>query len=311
MIERRLEIAGQSLRVREEGEGDPILLVHGLGANLEMWGPVAELWPERRRITLDLPGTGRSSTPLLPLPIPALARIVEGVLDRLGHERVDVLGYSFGGAVSQTFARRAPERVRRLALAGTICGWGGLPGSLPAILTLLLPVRYYSPWVYERTFEWAAGGRKPPPERLRAQAAKRQELPPSLAGYLWQWTAACGWSSLPWLDEIEAPTLVLSGSADPLVPAGNAVILASRIPAAKLFVAEGEGHLFLADPESAALAPLREFFAAPTLDEAPIWRSLDKPSPADREHAIAEHFPRRSAAVVRAAWAGVHRFAAS
>lgn len=311
MNDRRLTIAGQSIRVRDEGEGEPILFVHGLGANLEMWGPVAELWPERRRISLDLPGTGRSSTPLLPIPIPMLARIVDGVLDRLGVELTDVIGYSFGGAVAQELARRSPERIRRLALAGTICGWGGLPGSTAAILTLLLPIRYDSPWVYERTYAWAAGGRRPSPERLRAQAAKRQELPPSLAGYTWQWAAACGWSSLPWLDEIAVPTLVLAGTDDPLVPTGNAVILASRIPGAKLFLAEGEGHLFLTDPESEALGPLREFFAAPSLEHAPIWRRLTKPSAADRERAIAEHFPRRSAALARAVWTGVHRFAAS
>src|SRR3954451_6681826 len=95
-----------------------------------MWKPLREALPGPRLIAFDAPGTGRSATPPIPLSLEALARVAEGVLDELGVERADVLGYSFGGAVAQRLARRAPERVRRLVLAATTPGWGGVPGSL-------------------------------------------------------------------------------------------------------------------------------------------------------------------------------------
>ena len=71
------------------------------------------------------------------------------MLDRLGYGEVDVLGYSFGGPVAQRLARRAPERVRRLVLAATTPGWGGVPGSLRTLVRMSTPLRYYWRSYYE------------------------------------------------------------------------------------------------------------------------------------------------------------------
>src|SRR2546422_4033096 len=79
-----------------------------------------------RTITFELPGSGRSPTPRRPLSIAALAKLCVALLDELGHEEADVLGFSLGGIVAQQLAHDAPERVRRLALAGTACGWGSV-----------------------------------------------------------------------------------------------------------------------------------------------------------------------------------------
>jgi pimeloyl-ACP methyl ester carboxylesterase len=277
------------LRVREDGEGAPLLLIHGLGANLEMWGPVVALFPDRRRITVDLPGTGRSTTPLVPLPIVTIARMLERVLDLVDADGLDVVGYSFGGAVAQQLVRQAPSRVRRLVLVSTTCGWGAIPGRLSAILMLSVPARYYSPWIYERTYAWTAGGRRPSREKLLEQAALRSGLPPSFTGYLWQMIGASAWSSLPWLGTISTPTLVVCGSEDPMTPLPNAILLASKIPDARLQVAPGEGHLLLFDDESVALPTMREFLTAPDLTTASRWVCLAKPSAADCARAIAEH----------------------
>src|SRR5690348_8009258 len=76
-----------SIRVARIGHGEPLLLINGLGANLEMWQPlVRELAPSRELIGFDLPGTGRSARPRWPLRMPQLARLVTEVLDELGHD---------------------------------------------------------------------------------------------------------------------------------------------------------------------------------------------------------------------------------
>ena len=115
-------------------------------------------------IAFDAPGTGRSATPPIPLSLEALARVAEGVLDELGVEQADVLGYSFGGAVAQRLARRAPERVRRLVLAATTPGWGGVPGSLRTLARMSTPLRYYWRSVL-RVDRRRPDGRAPAPRR--------------------------------------------------------------------------------------------------------------------------------------------------
>ena len=82
--ERALRIGGLRLQVRESGQGPPLLLLNGIGAHVGMWRPLEATLPDVRVISYDAPGTGRSETPLLPLTIPALAGLAEGVLDALG-----------------------------------------------------------------------------------------------------------------------------------------------------------------------------------------------------------------------------------
>ncbi len=129
-----------------------------------------------------------------------------------------MLGYFLGGAVIQNLARQEPDRVRRLALVSTFCGFGTVPGSPAEIVSTSLPIRHYWPWFYERSYLWTVGGRKPPPEKMREQIARCSETPPPVLGYLWQWIAACSWSSFRWLEEIPHSTLVITGSDDPLIP---------------------------------------------------------------------------------------------
>jgi poly(3-hydroxyoctanoate) depolymerase len=229
---------GLRLFVRERGDGHPVLLVNGLGADASMWGEAEQVLARRSRaIVFDAPGTGRSQTPLLPLPIPALARIAGRLLDALGHEQVDVLGYSFGGAVAQQLARAEPQRIRRLALVSTWCGWGGDPGSPAAV----------------------------------ARALRKLSVHGNPLGCSYQLWSLATWSSLPWLDLIETPTLVVSGGADDLVPPENAVRLARRLPNSRLHLLPGGGHLVMFGGESAGARLLADFFSSDSLDSSVAW----------------------------------------
>jgi pimeloyl-ACP methyl ester carboxylesterase len=278
MKERELRIRGLRLHVRETGAGPPLLLLNGIGAHVGMWRPLEKTLPDVRVISYDAPGTGRSATPLLPLTLPALARLAEGVLDALEIEEADVLGYSFGGIVAQHLAHRAPGRVRRLVLAATTPGWGGVTGSPAVMAHMSTPLRYYSRAVYDRTIGDIAGGRaRNDREWIERHAEERQSHPPSPLGYAWQLAAlTVPPGTLPWLHKLEQSTLVLAGDDDPIMPVANALLLAHRIPRARMLLAPGEGHLLLLDPDSAAHPAIRDFVRCDELDGSEAYtRSVD------------------------------------
>jgi poly(3-hydroxyoctanoate) depolymerase len=265
-IEQRIRfvrVDGQDIRVAVSGEGPPLLLINGVGANIEMWAPFASRLSGRRVILFDAPGTGESPRTRRPVRMRWLSRTVAGLLDALGHDRVDVLGYSFGGALAQQLAHQSPERVRRLVLAGTTCGLG-VPGN-PLVLALMAtPHRYYSRSHLERVSPILYGGRSRRDRAVLQHHLQARVLrPPSVIGYQWQLYALAGWTSLLWLHRLEQPTLVMAGEEDPIVPLINARILARRIPGARLHVLARAGHLFLVDEPEEPAAVVTGF-----LDEA-------------------------------------------
>jgi pimeloyl-ACP methyl ester carboxylesterase len=272
--ETTVRVHGVELFVRERGEGDPLLMINGLGANVEMWGPAEErLSTVARTITFDAPGTGRSATPLWPQSIRQSAAVAARLLDELEYERVDVLGFSLGGLVAQELARQVPDRIRRLALAGTAVGWGSMPGTLPALALIAMPARYYSRTLSEQTNWLLSPADRALVGRLTALTEARLRHPPSLLGYAGQFWAGALWSSLRWLPSVCVPTLVLHGQADHLVPPANAVQLARLLPVARLHVLADEGHFVVFDPESPALSLLEDFFTSPTPEASEAWSS--------------------------------------
>lgn len=115
-----LEIDGQRVHVEVRGEGEPLLLLHGFGASTLLWEAVLpELAKTRRVVALDLNGFGwtERSKEREAYTLAGQERLVLAVADRLGIERFDLAGHSYGGAISLFLAARHPERVRSLVLA--------------------------------------------------------------------------------------------------------------------------------------------------------------------------------------------------
>jgi pimeloyl-ACP methyl ester carboxylesterase len=225
-----------------------------MGANVEMWEPLRRALRGRPTIAFDAPGTGGSGTPLRPWSIRKLASLAVTLLDGFGVGEVDVVGYSFGGAVAQELARAEPARVRRLVLAATTCGWGGFPPEPLALAALLSPARYYA-GVAGHAFTRIAFGDPETIDLSRSDAA-RQERPPSVLGYYWQALAMATWSSWPWLGELTQPVLVVAGAHDRVVPQRTAELLARRIPGSRLVVLPGAGHSFLLEENVDAVAAI-------------------------------------------------------
>jgi pimeloyl-ACP methyl ester carboxylesterase len=209
----------------------------------------------------DAPGTGGSGRMRAPLRMPGIARFVVELLDALGDERVDVLGYSWGGAVAQQLARDAPRRVRRLILVATSPGRGGKTPLLPVLALMGAPLQLVSDEYIRRIAPIVFGGDLGRtgtwPDPMRAAWGRL----PTRIGYTQQIYAISGWTSLPWLSRIATPTLVVSGADDPLVPVENGRLLAERIPGARLTVIDGGGHLWLLEHADAAATLVDEFLS--------------------------------------------------
>src|SRR6185503_20575170 len=114
---------GTNIYWTETGQGNPLLLIMGLGATHEWWGRLLPVvTPHFRTILLDNRGVGRSDTPPGPYSIAEMADDAVAVLDAAGVENAHVFGASMGGMIAQEVVLRHPQRVRSLILGCTACG---------------------------------------------------------------------------------------------------------------------------------------------------------------------------------------------
>lgn len=256
-LEERVRISGLDVHVSVRpapGDATPLLLLMGVGGNTGMWQPVRDvLGAARTTVSFDVPGTGRSDTPAVPLPLPLLGLLATRVLDHAGVRNADVIGVSWGGLLAQQVALATPWRVRRLVLANTHFGLASVPATPSALRTLLSTRRYRDAAAFAEALESFGGAADV--DALREHLAARLAHPPTRRGYWYQMLALAGWSSLPVLPLLRRPTLLLAGDDDPAVPAVNARIMQRLLPHGELVVVPGGGHLMLFD-RSAELAPV-------------------------------------------------------
>jgi len=256
---RTIRVDGQRLRVGIQGVGGtrPLLLLNGVGANLELLQPFVDALDGIETIRVDVPGAGGSPAPPLLVRFPGLARLIVRMLDQLGHEEVDILGVSWGGALAQQIAYQHPDRCRRLILVSTGTGAIMVPGRLSALLALASPRRYQDPSYMASIAGRLYGGRLRLNRPLAARLA-RDVRAGNTDGYYRQLLAGFGWTSIHWLRCLRQPTLILTGADDPIVPSVNGRIMAWLIPQSRLHIFN-DGHLGLVT-SAAELAPIVRAF---------------------------------------------------
>jgi pimeloyl-ACP methyl ester carboxylesterase len=249
-----------------EGSGPPLLMISGFSAQASGWNEpfVRRLQAQFRTIRFSHRGTGTSDRLAGEITVRDLADDAAGLLTALGIEKAHVLGVSMGGMVAQELALNHPHRVQGLVLGCTGCGGshshreGGAVGAAPEVMALLTPQPDLSreeqvrrSWPAVTTPEFIESHREVMEERLRTSLIN----PTSIETSMRQMAAIQAFDSFDRLPQIDAPTLVLHGDRDVLVPIANAQILKDRIRGAELRIVPGAGHLFTWEfPEESAAA---------------------------------------------------------
>lgn len=218
----------------------PILFFNGIGANLELIQPLVDAMPERDFITFDMPGVGGSPMPVIPYRPFLIGHAAATILDRFGFGDVDVMGVSWGGGAAQQFAIQYRRRTKKLVLCATSMGFLMVPGKMEALSKMATPARYTDPNYLMDNYEKLYGD-----EIDFAHKAHFPIKAPTARGYAYQLLAMLGWTSAPFLPFIKAPTLIMTGDKDKIVPMVNSKMIKRLIPGAKLHVVPGGGHLFI------------------------------------------------------------------
>jgi len=250
----------------QQGEGAPLLLIMGLGWTSQMWyrsRPV--LAAQFRTIAFDNRGVGQSDVPPGPYPIALMASDAAAVLDAAGVERAHVCGMSMGGMIAQEFALQYPQRVRSLILGCTAPGGPNAAQAEREVIQLLLAPRgnpeemakAITPYIYDPGT---------PDARKEEDLAVRRPWFPTAEGYLAQLQGIMAWEAYSRLPQIAAPTLVIHGESDRLVPPENGRLIAARIPSAELVLIPHASHIFPTDQTEAAHRAMLDFLAAQTND---------------------------------------------
>jgi len=238
------------------GEGEALVLIQGFGGSSGQWyREIPGLSREYRVVAFDNRGTGRSDKPDIPYTMEMMAQDIAGLLEAIGIDAAHIYGASMGGMIAQEFALRYPERVISLVLGCTLCG--GTHAIMPdgEVMTVLFDMermkrltpeegaRELLPFLCSQEFI------DNNPDIVEQWIAKAVEYVTPLHGYQRQAEAMMFHDTYDRLPQIKAPTLVISGTADRLVPFENSRVLASRIPSAELVFLENVGHGFFGAEE--------------------------------------------------------------
>ena len=271
--ERLLRVGAQQLAVVEDGppDGEPLLLIMGLGLQLTAWPEaLVQAWVQRgfRVIRYDHRDIGHSSpqdhlpTPALatsalryalrlpvhaPYTVAALADDAALLLDALGIAQAQVLGVSMGGMVAQHLARRHPQRVVRLHLWMTTSGARHLPWPSLALRRLMASrprTAAAAQAHYVRLYQALGGPGYPTPlaelqAKVAASSARAWRPQATLRQLL---AIAADGDRSPWLHALQVPTHIVHGGDDPMLPLPHAQHLAHTLPNASLQVIPGWGH---------------------------------------------------------------------
>jgi pimeloyl-ACP methyl ester carboxylesterase len=247
----KVQVGDVNLNYDLRGKGEPLLLIMGLGASSAAWDPelVEDLARTFRVITFDNRGTGQSDKPDAPYSIEMFADDAAGLLGKLDVPRAHVFGVSMGGMIAQEFALRHPAHTATLTLGCTTAGGThSIPPPPESLKILTAPREGVSPedvirrgWPLGYTPAYIAENRV----KLEAAIPRLLKYPTPPFAFQRQLEATYTLKTFERLPQIKAPTLVITGAEDVLIPAKNSEIIASRIPGSKLHLIKDAGHAFM------------------------------------------------------------------
>ena len=251
-----VESNGQKLYYEIHGEGEPLLLIMGLGGDATGWMLQIPAFSKHFKVVaFDNRDVGRSSLAKGSYSIADMAEDTVGLMDALGIEKAHILGGSMGGAIAQELVIRHPKRVWKLILA---CTMGHFARFRINMLEPAIFIKKHDPtnkvFLTEMLFQCMTHDFLKNSEAVDRMLNVMQNppFPQSTEAFVRQANASMTFDALDRLCAVKAPTLVLAGDQDILTPPWAAQELAKVIPGAKLQILEGGAHGFFWEiPEKA------------------------------------------------------------
>ncbi|ULB11153.1 alpha/beta fold hydrolase [Cereibacter azotoformans] len=263
-----VEVAGTTLHMRDRGPRDApaVILIHGFGSSLHTWSAWQDrMAGSRRVISFDLPGFGLSPPDATGNYSDArVSQIVLGIMDRLDLKQADLIGNSIGGRIAFTFAAAHPERVRKLVLVSPD-GYespGFTYGQPPDVPMLAQAVRF---WLPKPLLRLSLGMAYADPTVMSDQIVSRYHdliRAPGVREALFdrmRQTVLVPPETL--LANVRAPTLLLWGEEDAVIPAANAGSYARALRDAQTVLLPRMGHVPQEEGPARSLAPVEAFLA--------------------------------------------------
>jgi pimeloyl-ACP methyl ester carboxylesterase len=248
------------------GEGFPLIMIMGLGGNIDWWDPrlIQELSKKFKLIILDNRGAGRTDISSRKYTIKLFADDTVGLMGALGISRAHVLGISMGGMIAQELALNYPEKVEKLVLCSTLCGGAkAVPASQEVLGTLMADRSALSPEEIAKTvipLILTESFIKKNPDFVELSLQQILRAPISNEAFTRQVNAIMEFDTYERLSQIKVPTLVLHGKQDILIPPENGSILAKAIPNAKLVYLKNSAHGLVEDMDK-VISVLLDFLA--------------------------------------------------
>jgi pimeloyl-ACP methyl ester carboxylesterase len=260
---KKIHVGDIDIAYKMFGKGDPIILFNGASDTIDAWDPsfLKCLASNHTVIAFDSRGLGNTTTGSKPYTMQQLANDAAGLLDALKIPKTDVMGYSLGSYIAQAFTTSYPEKINNLILVAATCGGeDGIPAppefmkmqsgvlnksvnNIPTTadeMKQLVVASLGSGWIKLHPESLDI------PENMTLLQSKPGLTPETMNN---QWNVAFAWVDKNWsgacdeLAKIDKPTLVITGTDDNyLVPHGNALILAGKIPGAWLVQIKDAGH---------------------------------------------------------------------
>lgn len=248
------------LAVEIDGQGDPLLCIHGLGGSSNTWTPIMRAFEGHTVVRPDLPGSARSALTRDKLSIDVYVAALERLLDELSIDAVHVAAHSLGTIVAQHLAVRRPEKVRSLALFGPLLT--PPDAARPAIVARAELARNGASGMQQiaDTIVNAATARQTKVEQPVTLALVRESVMRQPAeGYAQSCEALAGAQAAA-IDGIRVPTLLVTGDQDAVAPPASVEQMHQRITGSRLVVLEACGHWTTFEQPQACTQLLQEFY---------------------------------------------------
>ena len=265
----QIKANGIDLYYELHGEaGKPVVvLIAGLGYSMWMWNRMLPLLAKRCQVlAFDNRGVGQSARPAGPYSAGLLADDTAALMDALGIKKATVMGHSMGGFIAQAFALTYPAKVERLILSATNFGGPHHIPITPAAMAVLSDISGDPVARFKRGLAVSAapGFAEREPQLIEEWVAYRLQNPIDPAAYQAQMAIGLGLLSEAAcfekrLAQIQAPTLILFGEHDQVVPPANAPLLAQQISSSQIVLLPNAGHFFPLETPQAAVEKIFSF----------------------------------------------------